>query len=81
MGFMLYFCGRVVTSADYFDAPSPFCRLRANPASGCQRQVEMIAFIAGHIEQEMKAHNLNKATMAKKMHTSRAALNRLLEES
>lgn len=37
--------------------------------------------IAWQIEQEMKAQNLNKTTMAKKMHTSRAALNRLLDES
>lgn len=29
----------------------------------------------------MKAQNLNKTTMAKKMHTSRAALNRLLDEN
>lgn len=28
---------------------------------------------AWQIEQEMKAQNLNKITMAKKMHTSRAA--------
>ncbi len=37
--------------------------------------------IAWQIEQEMKAQNLNKTTMAKKMHTSRAALNRLLDEN
>jgi len=35
--------------------------------------------IAWQIDQEMKAQNLNKTTMAKKMHTSRAALNRLLD--
>jgi hypothetical protein len=81
MEFMLYFCGRVVTSADYSDASYPFCRLRANPASGCQRQVEMTAVIAWQIELEMKVQNLNKTTMAKKMHTSRAALNRLLDEN
>jgi len=37
--------------------------------------------IAWQIEQEMKAQNLNKTTMARKMHTSRAALNRLLDEN
>ena len=37
--------------------------------------------IAWQIEQEMKAQNLNKTMMAKKMHTSRAALNRLLDEN
>ncbi len=36
---------------------------------------------AWQFEQEMKAQNLNKTTMAKKMHTSRAALNRLLDEN
>ena len=35
--------------------------------------------IAGQIEQEMKAKNLTKTVLAKKMHTSRAALNRLLD--
>lgn len=37
--------------------------------------------IAWQIEQELKAQNLNKTEMAKKMHTSRAALNRLLDEN
>jgi len=37
--------------------------------------------IACQIEQEMKAQNLNKTTMAKKMHTSCAALSRLLDEN
>jgi len=37
--------------------------------------------IAWQIEQEMKVQNLNKTTMAKKMHTSRASLNRLLDEN
>ena len=32
-------------------------------------------------EQEMKAQNLNKTKMAKKMRPSRAALNRLLDEN
>ena len=37
--------------------------------------------IAWQIDQEMKAQNLTKSAMAKKMHTSRAALNRLLGAS
>lgn len=37
--------------------------------------------IAWQIEQEMKAQHLTKTTMAKKMRTSRAALNRLLDAS
>jgi antitoxin HicB len=37
--------------------------------------------IAWQIEQEMAAQNLTKTSMAKKMHTSRAALNRLLDEA
>ena len=37
--------------------------------------------IAWQIEQEMIKQNLTKTLMAKKMHTSRAALNRLLDES
>ena len=36
--------------------------------------------IAWQIAQEMKAQNLTKTTLAHKMHTSRAALNRLLDE-
>jgi predicted XRE-type DNA-binding protein len=35
--------------------------------------------IAWQIAQEMKAQKLTKTTMALKMHTSRAALNRLLD--
>ncbi len=35
--------------------------------------------IAWQIEQEMTAQKLTKTSMAKKMHTSRAALNRLLD--
>ncbi|MFN5191240.1 MAG: XRE family transcriptional regulator [Burkholderiales bacterium] len=35
--------------------------------------------IAWQIEQEMKAQKLSKTAMAAKMHTSRAALNRLLD--
>ena len=35
--------------------------------------------IAWQIEQEMKAQKLSKTAMAMKMHTSRAALNRLLD--
>lgn len=37
--------------------------------------------IAWQIEQEMAAQSLTKTTMARKMHTSRAALNRLLDAS
>lgn len=37
--------------------------------------------IAWQIEQEMKAQSLNKTEMAKRMHASRAALNRLLDEN
>ncbi|MBU3636489.1 XRE family transcriptional regulator [Polynucleobacter sp. es-MAR-4] len=37
--------------------------------------------IAWQIEQEMIKQKLTKTLMAKKMHTSRAALNRLLDES
>ena len=37
--------------------------------------------IAWQIDQEMKSQNLTKSAMAKKMHTSRAALNRLLDAS
>ncbi len=37
--------------------------------------------IAWQIEQEMKAQNLTKTRMAAKMNTSRAALNRLLDQS
>jgi len=37
--------------------------------------------IAWQIEQEMAAQHITKTAMAKKMHTSRAALNRLLDES
>lgn len=37
--------------------------------------------IAWQIQQEMKAQKLNKTAMAKKMHTSRAALNRLLDDT
>lgn len=37
--------------------------------------------IAWQITQAMKAQQLNKTSMAEKMHTSRAALNRLLDET
>ncbi len=36
--------------------------------------------IAWQIAQEMKAQKLTKTELAKRMHTSRAALNRLLDE-
>ena len=35
--------------------------------------------IAWQIAEELKAQNLTKSSMAKKMHTSRASLNRLLD--
>ncbi|MBK1719532.1 XRE family transcriptional regulator [Thiocystis violacea] len=37
--------------------------------------------VAWQIAQEMKAQHLTKTALAKKMHTSRAALNRLLDEN
>lgn len=37
--------------------------------------------IAWQIEQEMATQKITKTALAKKMHTSRAALNRLLDES
>ncbi len=36
--------------------------------------------VAWQIAQEMKAQNLTKTALAAKVHTSRAALNRLLDE-
>lgn len=41
--------------------------------------IAMKRVIAWQIDQEMKAQHLTKTSMAKKMHTSRAALNRLLD--
>ena len=41
--------------------------------------IAMKRVIAWQIEQEMKAQKLSKTAMATKMHTSRAALNRLLD--
>ena len=37
--------------------------------------------IAWQIDQEMKAQKLTKTELAKRIHTSRAALNRLLDEN
>lgn len=37
--------------------------------------------IAWQIDQAMKAQKLTKTELAKRMHTSRAALNRLLDEN
>ncbi|MBV2185672.1 MAG: helix-turn-helix domain-containing protein [Rhizobium sp.] len=37
--------------------------------------------IAWQIAEEMKVQNLTKTELAKRMHTSRAALNRLLDEA
>ena len=43
--------------------------------------VAMKRVISWQIAQEMKAQQLTKTALAKRMHTSRAALNRLLEEN
>ena len=43
--------------------------------------VAMKRMIAWQIAQEMKAQQLTKTALAKRMHTSRAALNRLLDEN
>lgn len=37
--------------------------------------------VAWQIAQEMKAQHLSKTALSQKMHTSRAALNRLLDET
>jgi len=37
--------------------------------------------VAWQIAQEMKAQHLSKTALAQKMHTSRSALNRLLDET
>lgn len=37
--------------------------------------------LALQIEEEMRAQNFTKTAMAKRMHTSRASLNRLLDET
>ncbi|HEY4295162.1 MAG TPA: XRE family transcriptional regulator [Paraburkholderia sp.] len=42
--------------------------------------IAMKRAIAWQIAQEMKAQKLSKTAMAERMHTSRAALNRLLDE-
>ena len=39
-----------------------------------------MARIPWQIAKEMKAQNITKTELAKRMHTSRAALNRLLDE-
>lgn len=49
-------------------------RLEESTATAMKR------IIAWQIEQEMKAQKLSKTAMAERMHTSRAALNRLLDE-
>ena len=43
--------------------------------------VALKRIIAWQIDQEMKAQKLTKTELAKRMHTSRAALNRLLDEN
>lgn len=42
--------------------------------------IAMKRVIAWQIAEEMKARNITKTELAKRMHTSRAALNRLLDE-
>jgi antitoxin HicB len=37
--------------------------------------------LSAQLEEAMRAQNLTKTEMAKRMHTSRAALNRLLDET
>ncbi len=49
---------------------------------GIQEEVEATAIkrvIAFQIEQEMKKRHLNKSTMARRMHTSRSAVDRLFD--
>lgn len=49
---------------------------------GTLAEIEAIAIkrvIAFQLEQEMKKQNLSKAALARRMNTSRAALNRLLD--
>jgi antitoxin HicB len=43
--------------------------------------VAMKRVIAWQIAEEMKVQQMTKTALAKKMHTSRAALNRLLDEN
>ena len=43
--------------------------------------VAMKRVISWQIAEEMKAQQLTKTALAKRMHTSRAALNRLLDEN
>jgi predicted XRE-type DNA-binding protein len=43
--------------------------------------IAMKRVISWQIAQEMKAQQLTKTALAKRMHTSRAALNRLLDEN
>ena len=43
--------------------------------------VALKRIIAWQIDQEMKAQKLTKTELAKRMHRSRAALNRLLDEN
>lgn len=43
--------------------------------------VAMKRVIAWQIAEEMKAQQITKTELAKRMHTSRAALNRLLDEA
>lgn len=54
--------------------PLPHASLRADAAAVAMKQA-----IARQIEREMRAQRITKTMMAARMHTSRAALNRLLD--
>ena len=55
--------------------------LQENPLLESNTAVALKRVIAWQIDQEMKAQKLTKTELAKRMHTSRAALNRLLDEN
>ena len=55
--------------------------LKAESLLECSTAMAVKRVIAWQIEREMEIQNLTKTSMAKRMHTSRAALNRLLDES
>jgi trans-aconitate methyltransferase len=50
-------------------------------AVGMARRMPQTRVMAWQIAQEMQAQNMTKTALAKKMRTSRAALNRLLDEN
>jgi antitoxin HicB len=61
--------------SDFDDFLAEECMLEEVTAVAVKR------VIAWQIEQEMSAQKLTKTAMAKKMRTSRASLNRLLDEN